>query len=420
MGLSSEPSRNSFPGILPYFTQPDPALNRESAGRDPLGVLPVWSEIGRGLVPCLASPVLQANGIRAVLLIHWIGDLPRFQKLLTSAARMRGFFRLMEGIIEYWLSVSDRKICFGSQALAAAGSEFKVAATSRKTVANGLHQYYRGSCQRAGLFDGDWAVEGALGALFEKVWSDTATKALADALRQVLERGKLAVDPLLKANPELSQAFGRVFEDSAISAHLCCILGEDRHRALGRTFAELRQQDLALHERAERLASSELSAEIERMHLCEPFLLVLQDTFTILRASPGVLVSTVVAGMQHCWDRMRERASSFALLEGQVRSPRMRPLQKLAQLLVTPGQATTQETMAVFVHALVAYHRECMEERGRDPMVVLEGEVIVLPGGAERDADFARKRLVSGQPWDNDYYLNTAAIIYRQLNGVQA
>lgn len=416
----SEPQHATALGVFPYFTQPDPELNRDSAGRDPLGVLPVWSEIGRGLVPCLASPVLQANGIRAVLLIHWIGDLPRFQKLLTSAARMRGFLRLMEGIVEYWLSVSDRKICFGSQALAAAGNEFKVTATSGKTVANGLHQYYRGSCQRAGLFDSNWAVEGALGALFEKVWAESATNALAQALEPVLERGKLAVDPLLAVNPQISEAFERVFEDSAIGAHLCCILGEDRHRALARTFAELRRQDLKLHERAERLASDALSVEIERMHLCEPFLLVLQDTFTILRASPGLPVSKVAAGIQHCAEPMRQRAAAFADLEGQVRSPRMRPLQKLAQLLANPGQAAMQVTMETFMFALVTYHWECMGERGRDPMVVLEGDVVVLPGGAERDADFARERLITGQPWDNDYYLNTAAIICHQLDGGQA
>lgn len=418
MDLHPKASRHGAPGIFPYFTQPDSELNRNSAGRDPLGLLPVWSEIGRGLVPCLASPVLQANGIRAVLLIHWIGELPRFQKLLTNAARMRGFLRLMEGVIEYWLSVSERDICFGTQALAASGKQFNLTAKSGKTVANGLHQYYRGSCQRAGLFDGDWAVDDALGALFDKVWSDAATKALVDALGPVLERGKLAVDPLITSNPQLYQAFERVFDDSAIGSHLYCILGEERHRALAQTFSALRREKLELHERAARLASDELAVEIERMHLCEPFLLVLQDTFSILRASPGMTLSAVAASIQHCSEQMRERAAAFTRLEGQVRSPRMKRVQKLAQRLANPEQSTVQDMLEAFARALVDYHCECMEERDRDPIVLLEGDVLVLPGGAEQDADFARKRLVTAQPWDNDYYLNTAATIHRQLSKV--
>jgi hypothetical protein len=322
----------------------------------------------------------------------------------------------MEGVIEYWLSVSERGICFGSQALAAAGKQFNLTAKSGKTVANGLHQYYRGSCQRAGLFDGDWAVKNTLAGLFEKVWDDAATKALVDALGPVLERGKLFVDPLLNANPQLSRAFERVFDDAAIGAHLCCILGEERHRALAQAFSELKREKVELHERAARLASDELAVEIERMHLCEPFLLVLQDTFSILRASPGLSLSAVVTGIQECSEQMRERALAFTRLEGQVRSPRMKRVQKLAQRLVNPEQPTVRGALVAFVRALVDYHRECMEERDRDPLVLLEGDLLVLPGGAERDSDFARKRLVTAQPWDNDYYLNTAATIHRQLS----
>jgi hypothetical protein len=406
--------------IFPYFTQPDPELNRDSSGRDPLGLLPVWSEIGRGLVPNLASPVLQANGIRAVLLIHWIGELLQFRKLLTTARRTRGFMRLMEGVIEYWLNASGRKFCFGSQALAAAGDAFSVTASSGKTVANGLHQYYRGSCQRAGLFDADWIVEDTLGKLFEQAWNNAATAALVDALGPCLEKGKLAVAPLLKSNPRLGKAFADVFGDKGIGAHLACMLGEDRHRALAQNFAELRSLELKLHECAARLASDELSVEIDRMHRCEPFLLILQDTFDILRASPNMQVPKIAESIEHCVKLMQERAVAFAGLQGQVRSPRMKPMVHLASLLIDLAQPTARGTLAAFIVALVEYHRVCMKERGRDPMVILEGELVVVPGDAQPDAKFARQRLLTAQPWDNDYYLNAAATIHSQLQRGQA
>jgi hypothetical protein len=118
-GLSVEPA-----GFFPYFTDPDPLLTRQSTGRDPLGMLPVWSQIGRGLVPHIASPVLQLNGIKAILLIHWLTEVPALQPLLAPKGRVRGFFRLMEGLIEYWLHKQGETVCFGSQALHAGGEEF--------------------------------------------------------------------------------------------------------------------------------------------------------------------------------------------------------------------------------------------------------------------------------------------------------
>jgi hypothetical protein len=145
-------------------------------------MLPVWSEIGRGLVPCIASPVLQINGVKAVLLIHWLTDVPALQPLLGKKGRARGFFRLMEGIIEYWLHKHGHTVCFGSQALHAGGEEFRVSAGSGKTVANGLHQYYRGTCQRAGLLDNDWRVDADIGAILGTAWSGAATTALVAGL----------------------------------------------------------------------------------------------------------------------------------------------------------------------------------------------------------------------------------------------
>lgn len=413
-----------IPGaIFPYFTQVDPELSRESAGRDPLGLLPVWSTIGRELVPNLASPVVQANGVRAVLLIHWISQRPRFQKLLTNAARQRGFIRLMEGVMEYWLDQSGRAICYGSQALLAQRENFTVSWRSGKTVVNGLHQYYRGSCERAGLFDDDWIVDATLGGLFERVWSEQATAALAKELEPYLEKGQLLVRSVA-GNAQIDTALEAVFKDLAIREHLRCILGEEKYRTLAQTFAELRRQDIPLHKRAKLLTSPALSSQIDDMHRCEPFLLVLQDTFDILRASANEPVTNVVDQIQTSLPQMRQRAVAFTGLAGKITkagpAKRMRELQRLAELLVHPQHAHERTTLMEFIVALVRYHRDCMEARGRDPLVALEGQLVAVHGDDVRNPDFSLKRLASSEPsWDNDYYLNAASTIYKQLHGEQ-
>ena len=413
-----------IPGaIFPYFTQVDPELNRESAGRDPLGLLPVWSAIGRELVPNLASPVLQANGIRAVLLIHWLGERPRLQELLTNAARQRGFIRLMEGVIEYWLKQSGLPICYGSQALLSGGTAFTVSARSGKTVVNGLHQYYRGSCERTGLVDDDWRVDASLGDLFERVWNDTASSVLAKELAPFLEGGQLLAAQVT-SHKQISAALQAVYNDQAVTRHLRGILGEDKYRALASDFADLRRRDLPFRERAKLLTSQALSGQIDDMQRCEPFLLVLQDSFDIVRASANERVATVAERIASALPQMRQRAIDFSVLAGKISKAgparRMRELQRLAALLVAAHGAGARSALIAFIEALVRYHGDCMEERGRDPLVVLEGHLIAVHGGEGGHADKALRRLASDDPdWDNDYYLNAASTIYKQLHGEQ-
>jgi len=142
----------------PYFTNSDPALVRSGGGRDPLSLLPVWSSFGRVLVPNLASPVTQVNGVIAVLFIHWLYERPLEKFFSEGDKSFRQYFRLIEGLLEYFLwnaSPSHNGHCFGTRALSADGDDFKVTARDARTAVNGLYQYYRGTCRRADLLDGD-------------------------------------------------------------------------------------------------------------------------------------------------------------------------------------------------------------------------------------------------------------------------
>jgi len=407
-------------GISPYFTDNDPSLARQSTGRDPLGMLPVWSEIGRGLVPCIASPVLQINGVKAVLLIHWLTDVPALQPLLGKKERARGFFRLMEGVIEYWLHNHGHTVCFGSQALHAGGEDFRVSIGVGKTVANGLHQYYRGTCQRARLLDDEWRVDADIGAILDVAWSNAATTALVNGLEPHLSPRSPLFPARLLASAVLEKAFGKVFGDRTLHQRLDQLFGGEAHRTLASAYLSLRSLDgLRRDERIAQLASEHLGEELDRVRRCEPFLLVLQDVFDLMRAISTRPVRELAQELIPFLQPMRDRALAFLPLGEQVRTRRMRPLQKLALMLAAQGDEP-HLTLERFIRDLAEHHAASMRERGRDPMVVMEADTIMAPVEADRNPAAARKRLVDGYPWMNDYYLNTASTLYRQLQEMPA
>ena len=83
--------------------------------------------------------------------------------------------------------------------------------------------------------------------------------------------------------------------------------------------------------------------------------------------------------------------------------------------LVSLAEILTVDTRD-FLSALLHHHRQCMAERGRDPEVFAEAQVIV-GGSGERDKRAAMTRLEAAFPWDNGYYIWNAGTIYRQLFG---
>lgn len=97
----------------------------------------------------------------------------------------------------------------------------------------------------------------------------------------------------------------------------------------------------------------------------------------------------------------------------------MGPIRKLALMLAAHGD-DPQATLERFIHGLAEHHAASMRERGRDPMVIMEGDRITALVEADRHPAAARKRLVDGYPWMNDYYLNTASTLYRQMQETPA
>jgi hypothetical protein len=425
-----EPARPSpFPHGMPYFTDKDTSLVRSLGTRDPLGFLPVWSAFARQLVPNVASPVVQVDGIKAVLLILWLGeDAAIADEMLRGADSRRRFFRLMEGLIEYWLYSNGRAPCYGSNTLRAEEDQFALTADSGKTVANGLYQYYRGTCRRAGFVGNDWMVEGKIAQELRSSWRPAATTALILALTDPLTHPKTPLIPAAYLDrTALSAALGRVFAPNVLSdLFKQRLFGCESQRDLARQFLQrqIAAGDMPLHENIRALQSATLTHNIRCVLDCEPFLLVMQDVFDMLRASGGKELGYVAGRLEDKRHVMAERASTFLRLEGEQGTGRMRRMQVLAAGLAASvaaaSPAAARDEFIHFMRELVDFHLRCMAERGRDPLVIIEGTRIVSLVPDERGPQEAIDRLSAGFPWMNDYYFRTTSRLYGQLFGVPA
>jgi hypothetical protein len=419
---------------LPFFTTKDPSLAGAQGGRDPLGMQPVWSAFGRGLVPNLASPVGQINGIKAVLLIHWLDD-----EMLAEFPRnkpFREYFRLMEGVLEYYLwrypkkgDAGEDAFCFGKQALNTHQDSFTVSIDDNRTAVNGLYQYYRGTCRRAELLQ-EWEVREPMASVLASCWNESATAALKEALKGPLvhQKDDLIPDSLLASSPQVKKALDRLFSSPPLHKVLQQqLLGNDTYLALARECSALLEKEKEIGEapqqgwirfRVEQLSQWSqkeneavfLRVPLERIEYCEEFLLILQDSFDCLLASPGATLAQVSKELDGLERKLRRRAARFLTLEGSLQTDRMKQMLSLAHVLAN-GSTTD------FLSQLLEHHRQCMAERRRDPIVLQDAGSIIVATSAERDKEAALTRLETALPWDNSYYLWNAGTIYRQLFG---
>jgi hypothetical protein len=409
----------------PFFSDSDPSLIRIAGGRDVLGLQPVWSRFGRGLVPNLASPIYRLNGIKAVLLIHWLADT-----LQIEQKKFRAFFRLMEGLIEYVLwKTQEQRVCYGSRALAQ-GEAFTVDITDSRTVANGLYQYYRGSCRRARLLDTDWHPDEAVALALQGAWSKETCSLLNELLEGPLvdKDQKLFPAAVLGKSGTLLQAFEAVFDIGTLDDILRQrLLGEPVHIELAKKCAsvfapsdgqvpeggevtEFETGIFMLHDwlHQEDCPARALREEFSHMEKCEPFLIALQDCYDYLRASSGIKIEQVARDLALYEETLRKRAAQFLTLPDMA-TGRMQQVRDLAM--------NAQQNLAEFLRQLLLHHKQCMEERGKDPQVVLEGDCLQVLVATEVDRASILERLEQGLQWSNRYYLDTAGNIYRQLFG---
>lgn len=403
---------------LPFFTAPDLALVRATPVRDPLGVLPVWSGIGRELVPNLASSVNVLDGIKAVLLIHWLTQGPLKE---LSDRNFRGCFRLLEGLLEYWLwDERDRQHCYGTRVLGSPGG-FHVNTRDVGTAVNGLYQYYSGSCRRAGLLDAQWNVEPQVAVAIRHSWSDAATKVLSPGVERVLNDSHQTYQPkqVFAAAAPLRAALQKVFCSASLTEILRAqLLGNESQVALARHGAAIAQQNAPgtqhfvaglmqrLHVSSD--AARSLLPSLTRVEHCEEFLVVLQDSFDLLRALDRRQVDYAAQFLEPYRAAHKAKGHRFVALFSAHCGERDAQIAELASHLA-------KSTPQVFLQEVVNHHQRLMKERGAEPLLSIDEGKVVAPLGEERSLVDVQLRLKNCKPWDNGYYLSTAAAIHKQL-----
>lgn len=414
---SNAGSVETVPG-LPFFTARDDALVRATSVRDPLGLLPVWSGIGRELVPHLASGVFNLDGVKAVLLIHWLTQDPLKQ---LAARNPRACFRLLEGLLEYYLWAEPGKLhCYGSRALNGAGA-FQVNTRDASTAVNGLYQYYSGSCRRAGLLDGEWKPAPEVATALRQCWSAAATQALKPDFERVLEDRRQSYEPkaVLAGSEPLRAALRKVLDSETLTKVLqACLLGNAAQVALARHCAVIRQpktpsSDRFVAQLAQRLqdatdAASTLLPSLTRVTDSEQFLVVLQDSFDLLRALDRHPLDYAAAFLDPQLAAHKAKAKRFVALFDANAGERDGQIAALAGKLA-------QSSPSSFLQELVGHHKRLVRERGAEPLLDTDEGRIVSPLGEDRSLADVKQRLAGGTPWINGYYLATAGAIHGQL-----
>ncbi|ADU38101.1 hypothetical protein [Variovorax paradoxus] len=409
---------------LPFFTAHDAALVRVSSMRDPMGLLPIWSAVGRELVPHLASGVTQLSGIKAVLLIHWLANGP-FQTMLATR-KFRPYFRLMEGLVEYylWDPLTRDGQCFGKRALSQP-PPFRVRCSDAGTVVNGLYQYYSGTCRRAGLLDANWELSEPVTNIITKVWQTEATQRLRCAIERVLDLPQSGFEPqtLLDGAPEIHKALRAFFASPMVTSEIRrSLLGDPAQEALARHCAEIRTNTKAdqrstklyvqqLKIRLARLddPATRLHPALENVERCERFLEIVQDGFDLARSLGGRTVAQAANHLAKHRSAHRRIAVEFSKLAGPAPGGRWQQMAMLADRLACEPED--------FVEGLIRHHQALMAERGSDPLLSTEQRKIVSALGEERSFDAVEKHLASDSSWTNGYYLPTVAVMYPQLFG---
>jgi len=404
---------------LPYFTVTDNKLLKAQFTRDPLGLFSIWSTIGRGLVPFLAGSAWKIEGIIAVMVIARLAENP----LLSSQSDKNpiGFWRLMEGLVEYHLFQQEsHSPCHGKRVLAANGEELTITTNETNILCNGLRQYYRGTCVRAPMLDKAYRISNddwcnTLDSIFKE--QDQAIKTLASALdKTMVGQNKLKPADHYKS---LSPLWDAVFENDKIRTLLKKqLLGNDDQICFAQWSAmasddENHARFETIREKARKTKTWSLHREIDAVFHCAPFISLLERLLDLLLALDGEKIQ-----------RAADRLSSTALPDAGAQFLKLRdnqlayPDQRFNTFFKLAEHARAKQWPDLIVQ-LIQHHRQVTEERGKSPFIQIDNQEIVVVSPIEGGINELIEALASPIPWHYGFYAPVTGSIYNQLFGEQ-
>lgn len=416
----------------PFFSNKDSELLRQGSVRDYLGLLPVWSKIARQLEPNLSGAISSYRGLEAVLFIYYL------EKKYVAASdgqnnHFRQRFQYMEALIEYYFYHSlNINPCYGSRLLKGNPADVEIKITSA-TVVNGLYQFYRGTCRRAGMLSNDWVLDEDVVTIMDSLCaahSDDINKLMKRIEIKILAKNQSVNPEEIFSNSKFIALFGSIFEAEALKKYIKKCLYVDSHleyyaRACASILALRKEQgndatlNLAQHLSTYIAANNKQWSyfkELEQINHAEPFLSLLDDFFQLLHLYAGRKLSDIelIFADKNVKQALQSKAINFRKIisyDSDYDTKRFRSLIDMAGLLAN-------EDVKSFLLALLNYHQGIMKTRGANAMITLEGNYLrAISEMQNLDQATLLDSILNTNPWKNGYYINTSAGIYSQLNG---
>ncbi|PKH08182.1 hypothetical protein [Moritella sp. Urea-trap-13] len=420
--------------VGPFFSEKDSELLRQGSVRDYLGLLPVWSKIARKLEPNLSGAIRSYKGLEAVLFIYYL-EKEHGTESGTENNSFRIFFQYMEALIEYYLYYYLKiDPCYGSRLLKGNSTDVDIKLSSA-TAVNGLYQFYRGTCRRAGMLSDSWVLDETVVVTIEPIC--TVHGPGVNNLIQLIEKKILAKDISIKpfevfSDEKIVALFKALFSSEELKTYIRNALYADNDLkyyasacASVRSFRKKRGGDseLNLAQHLETYIAADNKqwpyfSELKHIKYAEPFLSLLDDSFQLLHLHDGrklselesILIETSVIQVAQV------KAVDFKRIissNGDYETSRFKLLFGMASLLA-------KKDVKSFLLALLEYHRSIMSARGAGAMILLEeGRLRVTSEIHNLEQTRLLDSIRDKSPWKNGYYINISAGIYNQLNGVK-
>jgi len=418
----------------PFFSDKDAELLKEGSVRDYLGLVPVWSKIARKLEPNLSGSIQYYQGLEAVLFIYYL-EKEYLPDSLKQNNNFRRFFRYMEALVEYHLHHSLQiGPCYGSRLLKGNDTNVEIQIT-KATVVNGLYQFYRGTCRRAGMLSKDWVLDDKVVSTLNTLCAphSVAVNNLIQGIEEkILGKDKAIIPAEVFADDQIVALFNALFKSEDLKVYIrdCLFSNSDlEYYASACSSVKILQKqnnddtELNLAQQLDMFISANKSqwpyfSELRHIKDSEPFLCLLDDCFQLLHLYDGrklsvlesLLVEPVVKQV------MKDKSNNFqrALTgNGEHDSGRIRMLLGMASFLV-------EEDVKAFLLGLLDYHQSIMRSRGAGAMILLEaGKLRITSEIHSADQNQLVDSICDQSPWKNSYYINTTAGIYNQLHGAK-
>jgi hypothetical protein len=406
-----------------FITEQDRELTGSLVGRDPMGVLAIWSIRGRDLVPHLTEQTTVAAGFQLLLTTLWLWE--RFvQRRPGRAGAEREFFLVVEQAFarathrmteEWWLPGRRRVLAHRGVDSALLSVDDRSWHLLGNQLANGVWGLYRGAARRAGLLLDDHltvsahtaeAIEAASGL------TPTAVNRLFRLVDGALDGGTVPMslhhrDQLVRG---LAGSLGELPQvelmwQAFVEGHDLTEFFVERYEEMPAA-APLDHREFLSDAMKRRPHDAVILRDVLR---CETLLAPVESTFLWLCSRRNQTLEQAGGELPTDLELLRRAHREFADsgAYGDGRGGKRYELYR---------DELDTSSAASFLGSVVALHDTISRGRGRAPWLWLEGGRLM----SEYDTDPpSEMQLQPYAAWRNDYYLEPLRSVARQLQAAR-